>query len=128
MSPRPAPPGPLCYDLPIMREPKKKDETEFQFEVGQVVHHRMFDYRGVVVQADPDFRLSEDWYEMMARSRPPKDRPWYRVLVDGSDDETYVAERNLEADDSGVPVDHPLLGQFFDEFRGRFYVDTRSVN
>lgn len=49
----------------------------------------------------------------MARSRPPKDRPWYHVLVDGAEHTTYVAERHLEADDKGTPVSHPLLEEYF---------------
>ena len=52
-----------------------------RFEVGQVVQHRRFAYRGVVFDVDPCFQGSDDWYEQVALSRPPKDRPWYHVLV-----------------------------------------------
>jgi heat shock protein HspQ len=52
--------------------------------------------------------LSDEWYETVARSRPPKDQPWYRVLVHNSANETYVAERNLELDASEEPVRHPM--------------------
>jgi heat shock protein HspQ len=55
---------------------------EARLQVGQVVRHRLFDYRGVIYDVDPVFSLSEEWYEQMARSRPPKDQPWYHVLVD----------------------------------------------
>ena len=56
-----------------------------KFFVGQIVHHNRFNYRGVIVDVDADFQGSESWYEHVARSRPPKDKPWYRILVDGSE-------------------------------------------
>ena len=86
---------------------------EARFHIGQLIHHRLFDYRGVVVDVDPVFQGSDEWYQQVAKSRPPKDRPWYRVLVHGSEHETYVAERNLESDPTAEPVQHPLVGQFF---------------
>ena len=52
-----------------------------KFHIGQVIRHRLFDYRGVVLDVDPVFLGSDAWYEQVARSRPPKDKPWYRVLV-----------------------------------------------
>ncbi len=59
--------------------------TEFRnkFHPGQVIHHKLFDYRGAIVGVDETFQLSEEWYEHVARSRPPKDQPWYHVLVHG---------------------------------------------
>ncbi|MDX1649859.1 MAG: heat shock protein HspQ, partial [Myxococcota bacterium] len=88
--------------------------------------HRRFGYRGVIADVDPVFALSEAWYEEMARSRPPKDRPWYHVLVDGSDQVTYVAERHLEPDGSDEPVQHPLLETFFSELEEGRYRTRRT--
>ena len=65
---------------------------------------------------DATFQLSEDWYDQVARSRPPKDAPWYTVLPDGADHTPYVAERNLEDDEVGSPIEHPLVDQFFESF------------
>ena len=93
-----------------------------RFSPGDLVHHRKFDYRGVVVDVDPEFAGSEQWYENMAKSRPPKDRPWYHVLVHGAGHSTYVAERHLEPDDSGEQIEHPALGRFFSGFDGRRYL------
>jgi len=59
-----------------------------QFSIGDLVHHKLFDYRGVVFDVDPRLMLSEEWYEAVARSRPPKDQPWYRVLVHDAIHET----------------------------------------
>ncbi len=99
----------------------KLEVSEMKFMVGQVTHHRLFDYRGAVVEAHPAFQLTTEWYDKVARTRPPKDKPWYRVLVHGTRDVTYVAERNLEEDRSGEAIAHPLLGQFFDSFRDGYY-------
>ena len=92
------------------------------FQVGQLIHHRRFNYRGVVVGVDPEFRGTEAWYQLMATSHPPKDRPWYHVLVHNAGHRTYVAERNLEADATGEQIDHPELGEFFKAFSGNRYI------
>ena len=70
-------------------------DRQARFEIGQVVDHRLFGYRGVIYNVDATFQLSEECYEQVAKSRPPKDRPWYHVLPDGATHTTYVAERNL---------------------------------
>jgi len=112
-----------------------------KFSIGQCIHHKLFDYRGVIIDADPVFQGTDEWYDAVARSRPPKDQPWYRarsrppkdqpwyrVLVDDSDSETYVAEQNLSDDDTGDPVRHPLIDAFFDRFDNGHYVSGRQVN
>ena len=97
-----------------------------KFSVGELIHHRLFDYRGVIVDIDPTFQSSEEWYEAVARSRPPKDEPWYHVLVHGAAHTTYVAEKNLERDESVEPISHPMLGQYFSRFeKGRYFGGDR---
>lgn len=98
------------------------------FTLGQVVHHQKFDYRGVVVDVDPNFQGTDEWYDQVAHSKPPKDQPWYHVLVDNSDHMTYVAERHLEADDSGDPIHHPALENFFTAFSSGSYQPRHSLN
>ena len=97
-------------------------ESTCKFSFGQLVHQRLFDYRGVVADVDPTFQGTGEWYEQMARSRPPKDEPWYHVLVDQAEHTTYVAERNLESDKRHDPIDHPLCDHFFNEFRNGQYL------
>ena len=46
--------------------------TKVKFSVGELVHHRLFDYRGVIVDVDHKFQGTEEWYEAVAKSRPPK--------------------------------------------------------
>ena len=82
----------------------------------------------VIVDVDPDFQSSEEWYQSMARSKPPKDKPWYHVLVHGADHITYVAERNLEADESAKPVKHPALDHFFKTFENGHYLFHQRAN
>ena len=102
--------------------------TRARFGIGELVEHRLFDYRGVVFDVDPSFQGTDEWYESMARSRPPKDAPWYHVLVHGASHTTYVAERNLDPDPSGAPIQHPLLVQLFDALREGRYARRGSVN
>ena len=99
-----------------------------RFSVGQLVHHRLFDYRGVIVDVDSEFNGTEEWYEQVARTRPPKDQPWYRVLVDDSDHETYVAQRNLGREPDPRPIEHPLVGLYFSGFGDGAYVSRAKAN
>ncbi len=103
-----------------------RDVRTASWSIGQLVHHKLFDYRGVVFDVDAHFMLSDEWYEQVARSRPPKDEPWYRVLVDGSEQETYVAQRNLEADTSQRPIEHPLIDYYFTGFADGRYLAGRQ--
>ena len=96
--------------------------------VGQPVHHKLFDYRGVIVDVDATFQSSEEWYQAMARTRPPKDSPWYHVLVHNAEHMTYVTERNLEPDLTGEPIRHPALGEFFNGLRDGLYVRQTAAH
>lgn len=99
-----------------------------KFTIGQTVYHRKFDYRGVIIDLDETFQGSAEWYEVVARSRPPKDKPWYHVLVHGASHRTHVAEQHLAPDESGEPIEHPELDDFFDQFREGIYSDSRALN
>lgn len=99
-----------------------------KFSVGEVIHHRLFDYRGVIVDVDRNFQGTEEWYQSVARSNPPKDKPWYHVLVDKQHHSTYVAEQNLEQDDSDSPITHPMLQHFFSKFEHGKYFHNETIN
>jgi heat shock protein HspQ len=99
-----------------------------KFSLGQIVHHRFLNYRGVIVDVDPVYQGSDSWYERMAKTRPPKDAPWYYVLVDNGTRNTYVSECNLEADLSKESINHPLVEEIFDDFIDGAYVAHRVVN
>jgi heat shock protein HspQ len=103
-------------------------QSRARFRVGQPIHHKRFDYRGVIVDVDAMFSGTEEWYEVMATSRPPKDQPWYHVLVHDAPHRTYVAERNLEPDLSGAPIRHPELARFFERFEDGLYAPRQRSN
>ena len=102
--------------------------TRAKFAIGELVHHQLFNYRGVIVDVDPTFQSTEEWYEMVAKSRPPKDRPWYHVLVHQAVHSTYVAERNLERDSSSDAIQHPMVKQIFSHFENGRYRSHISSN
>lgn len=97
------------------------------FSVGEIILHRRFGYRGVIVGVDETYCGSEVWYEQVALSRPPKAAPWYHVLVDRAQHTTYVAERHLEPGDASCQIEHPELGRYFDRFAfGRYHLRSTS--
>lgn len=99
-----------------------------RFSVGELVHHQLFDYRGVVIDVDSEFSGSDEWYDQVAQTRPPKDQPWYHVLVDQSQHQTYVAQRNLGVETDPRPIQHPLIGVYFQEFKEGVYVSRTKAN
>jgi heat shock protein HspQ len=98
------------------------------FNVGQIVKHVLFEYVGVIVDVDGEFSGTDDWYERMARTRPPKDAPWYHVIVEDADHMTYVAERNLLAVEGARPIRHPMVEEYFRDFRDGGYVAREALN
>lgn len=102
-------------------------ENSAKFSIGQVIHHKKFDYRGVIIDVDPVFSGTDEWYEKVALSRPPKDKPWYHVIVEGSYLQTYVAERHVEVDPNKKPINHPLLNDFFSGFDDGVYTLKRNL-
>ena len=81
-----------------------------------------------ITDADPSFAGTDEWYQKIARSKPPKDQPWYHVLPDGAEYTTYVAERNLEADELQQAIRHPLIAELFGELRGGHYESRADSN
>lgn len=96
-------------------------ETEALFAPGQVVRHRRYNYRGVVVAFDLTCQADDDWY-LANRTQPERSQPWYHVLVHGTQQVTYAAQTSLEEDDSGEQVFHPLVAHLFSSFDSGRYV------
>jgi len=88
-----------------------------RFFIGQVVCHRMYPFRGVIFDVDPEFDNTEEWYNSIPEDvRPRKDQPFYHLFAENAESEyiAYVSEQNLLPDETGVPVRHPQIGEIFD--------------
>ncbi len=98
--------------------------TNTQFSIGQVVRHRVYEFRGVIVDVDPEFSNTEEWWQSIPEEvRPSKNQPFYHLLAENESNayEAYVSEQNLLIDDSGEPVNHPQVAEVFGEFLGNSY-------
>ncbi len=97
-----------------------------RFNIGDVVKHRMFGFRGVVFDIDPVFANSEAWYEAIPETaRPDKDQPFYHLLAENGESSyvAYVSQQNLVTDDSDEPVDHPAITGLFGPYAdGKYHL------
>ena len=95
-----------------------------QFGIGDVVRHKLFDFRGVIFDIDPVFANSEEWYESIPKEvRPPREQPFYHLFAENGDSSytAYVSQQNLLNDGDSGPVDHPSVPELFEDFaKGRY--------
>jgi heat shock protein HspQ len=101
-----------------------------RFAIGDVVRHRMFDFRGVIFDIDPVFANSEEWYESIpAEVRPHREQPFYHLLAENGDSSyvAYVSQQNLSGDGEAGPVDHPSVTELFEDFAEGRYRLRRSL-
>ena len=103
-----------------------------KFQIGQVVRHRFFPFRGVVFDVDPVFNNTEEWWLSIPEEiRPRKDQPYYHLFAENSETEyvAYVSEQNLLVDDSREPLRHPQINEFFaDRRKGLYQAKSRDLN
>ncbi len=95
-----------------------------KYAIGQVVRHRIYPFRGVIFDVDPEFAETEEyWLSIPAHIRPSKDQPFYHLLAENEQSSyvAYVSEQNLVPDDSGEPVGHPQTSLIFESFRSGHY-------
>jgi len=107
-------------DIPIAR-----------FAIGEVVRHRIFDFRGVIFDVDPEFANSEEWYDSIPEAiRPPKEQPFYHLLAENAESSyvAYVSQQNLVADESDEPVGHPAIPAMFEREDGRYRLRPEQRN
>jgi heat shock protein HspQ len=103
---------------------QKIDIPKARFAIGEVVRHRLFDFRGVVFDVDAVFANSDEWYESIPEDiRPPKDQPFYHLLAENAESSyvAYVSQQNLLPDDTDEPVDHPAITTMFAGLEGGRY-------
>jgi heat shock protein HspQ len=87
-----------------------------KYQLGQVVRHRLYPFRGVVFDIDPVFDNTDEWYESIpAEIRPHKDQPFYHLFAENDETEyvAYVSEQNLLPDNTGEPLKHPKIAEVF---------------
>ncbi|MBF9197555.1 heat shock protein HspQ [Microvirga terrestris] len=87
-----------------------------KFAIGQVVRHRVFDFRGIIFDVDPEFDNTEEWWLSIPEDvRPHKDQPFYHLFAENAETEyiAYVSEQNLLPDESGEPLRNPMIGEMF---------------
>ena len=95
-----------------------------KFQIGSIVKHKYFDFRGVIFDVDPEFNNTEEWYQSIPlQVRPRKDQPFYHLLAENDEItyEAYVSEQNLLVDDSDEPIKHPLIEEIFSGKKGSSY-------
>ena len=88
-----------------------------KFSIGELVRHRVFPFRGVIFDVDPEFANSEEWYESIPDEiRPRKDQPFYHLFAENDETEyiAYVSEQNLLSDENREPVRHPQVSEVFE--------------
>jgi heat shock protein HspQ len=104
--------------------------SEAQFTIGDVVRHRIFEFRGVIFDIDPVFNNSEEWYQSIPEAvRPPKNQPFYHLFAENSESSyiAYVSQQNLLSDLEHGKVNHPAVDNFFGEWSGKRYQIKREM-
>ncbi len=107
-------------------------QVSARFAIGDVVRHRMFDFRGVIFDIDPVFANSEEWYEAIPEHiRPDRDQPYYHLFAENEESSyvAYVSQQNLVLDGESGPVEHPQVAELFEDFaRGRYRMRRRLTH
>ena len=103
-----------------------------KFEIGQLVKHRYFDFRGVIFDVDPEFDNTEEWYQSIpAQVRPKKDQPFYHLLAESPSQPSYIAyvsQQNLLKEEIPEPITHPLVEEIFTGIEGGKYISRAKSN
>lgn len=103
-----------------------------KFRIGTRVRHRVFGFRGVIFDVDPEFANTEEWYESIPQDmRPSKEQPFYHLLAETLEKKPYIAyvsEQNLLPDDAREPIRHPGIEEYFDGIRDGVYIVRLKPN
>lgn len=95
-----------------------------KFHIGQVVRHRLFSFRGIIFDVDPEFSNTEEWYQSIPEDdRPSREQPYYHILAENDDSEyvAYVSEQNLVADENNEPLRHANIADIFERDQSGSY-------
>ena len=95
-------------DIKVHKEPL--------FNIGDIVKHRIYPFRGVIIDVDPEFSNTEEWYQSMpAEIRPSRNQPYYHLMAENTETfyTAYVSQQNLVKDGENGPLEHPDLEEMF---------------
>jgi heat shock protein HspQ len=124
-------PRPRCPIFAVKEGGSVVQDRNAKFSIGDVVRHRLYPFRGVIFDVDPEFANSEEWWLSIPEAiRPIKEQPYYHLLAENEEAtyEAYVSEQNLLTDDSGVPCRHPLVNEYFESRDGHYVQRSRAAN
>lgn len=117
--------GAYVLAMRVVAQPiKEKSMREAKFSIGQVVRHKIYPFRGVIFDVDPEFLNSEEWLAAIPEPlRPRRDQPFYHLFAENAEGHytAYVSEQNLAPDESGEPVDHPEIPEVLDALESGAY-------
>ena len=103
-----------------------------KFHIGMPVRHRIYGFRGVVFDVDPEFDNTEEWYDSIPQEvRPKKDQPYYHLFAETSEKAPYIAyvsEQNLVPDENSDPIDHPAIEEYFDVQDDGLFIIRNKMN
>ena len=95
-------------DIKVHKEPL--------FNIGDIVKHRIYPFRGVIIDVDPEFSNTEEWYQSIpAEIRPSRNQPYYHLMAENTETfyTAYVSQQNLVKDGENGPLEHPDLEEMF---------------
>ena len=117
-------------------EPKKSNNIKVYrdplFNIGDIVKHRVYPFRGVIVDVDPEFSNTEEWYQSIpAEIRPSRNQPYYHLMAENTETfyTAYVSQQNLVDDGENGPLEHPDLDEIFSGMKkGKYHLRNEVRN
>ena len=102
------------------------------FNIGDIVKHRIYPFRGVIVDVDPEFSNTEEWYQSIpAEIRPSREQPYYHLMAENTETfyTAYLSQQNLVGDGENGPLEHPDLEEIFSGMdHGKYHLRNEVRN
>jgi len=125
-------------DIDIKLKKKQKSVNKIKvikdplFNIGDIVRHRIYPFRGVIVDVDAEFSNTEEWYQSIpAEMRPSRKQPYYHLMAENTETfyTAYVSQQNLVGDRENGPLEHPDLEEIFNGLdKGKYLLKNASRN
>jgi len=118
--------------MSFFQDKSKSHPPSPTFCIGDIVKHRHYPFRGVIVDVDPEFDNTEEWYQSIPEDvRPKREQPFYHLLAENSESyySAYVSQQNLVSDEENGPVGHPDISDMFEGMEeGRYQLKREAFN